>query len=339
MSDNNDPPSQGQAADLQPASRPDELNVERALRPRTLAEYVGQIEMCGTITVMIEASRRRAQAMDHVMLYGPPGLGKTTMAHVIANELGVRAQTTSGPAIEHSGQLASILVSLQPGDVLFIDEIHRLSTALEEMLYGALEDQRIDIVSGATGSEKILAIPLPAFTCIGATTRAGSITGPLRDRFGASFRLNFYNPDELAQVVRASASRLGLKIESAAVELLARRSRGTPRIANRLLRRSADEALVSDKLSIDADSAARMMDRLDIDELGLDAADRQYLTVLAETFSGGPAGLGALAAALAEDTATLEDVVEPYLLRGGLIARTHKGRMLSKDGRAHLSIR
>ena len=314
-----------------------EAGSERALRPARLAEYVGQVRMRGIIGIMLEAATARAAALDHVLLYGPPGLGKTTMANIIATELGVRIVHASGPSIERAGDLVAILVSLNPRDVLFIDEIHRLRSDLEEILYSALEDYAVDIVSGSGSQAKTLRLNLAPFTCVGATTRAGVITGPLRDRFGVSFRLEFYTQAELAAIIERSADLLGSPIEPAAVQLLAGRARGTPRIANRLLRRSGDEALVAGSPLITAALAARMMERLYIDASGLDAADRAYLSCLRDTFNGGPAGVAALAVSLSEDPATLEDLVEPYLLRLGLIARTQRGRVLSEAGRSHLA--
>jgi Holliday junction DNA helicase RuvB len=322
---------------LEAAALASEAGSERALRPSRLAEYVGQARMRSIIGIMLEAASTRGAALDHVLLYGPPGLGKTTMANVIATELGVRIHHASGPSIERAGDLVAILVSLEPRDVLFIDEIHRLRSDLEEILYGALEDYAVDIVSGAGPTARTLRLNLAPFTCVGATTRAGVITGPLRDRFGVSFRLEFYSEAELAAIIERSARLLGVPIEAAAVQLLAARARGTPRIANRLLRRSGDEALVSGSSTITAPLAARMMARLHIDAAGLDAADLAYLTTLRDTFAGGPAGVTALAASLSEDPATLEDLVEPFLLRLGLIARTQRGRIISEAGRAYLA--
>lgn len=313
-----------------------EAGAERALRPARLAEYVGQTQMRGIISVMLEAARTRNTALDHVLLYGPPGLGKTTMANVIAAELGVRIHHASGPSIERAGDLVAILVGLSAHDVFFIDEIHRLRSDLEEILYAALEDYAVDIISGAGSRARTLRLNLAPFTCVGATTRAGTITGPLRDRFGVSFRLEFYSEAELSAIIKRSAGLLGTPIEPAAVTLLAARARGTPRIANRLLRRSGDEALVAGSSIITEGLAARMMSRLHIDMAGLDAADRAYLATLRDTFAGGPAGVTALAASLSEDPFTLEDLVEPFLLRLGLIARTQRGRVITEAGRAHL---
>jgi Holliday junction DNA helicase RuvB len=321
---------------LEAVARPSEAGSERALRPSKLAEYVGQARMRGIIEIMLEAAKTRNAALDHVLLYGPPGLGKTTMANVIAAELGVRIHHASGPSIEKAGDLVAILVGLAPRDVLFIDEIHRLRSDLEEILYAALEDYAVDIVSGAGSGAKVLRLNLAPFTCVGATTRAGTITGPLRDRFGVSFRLEFYSEPELAAIIERSANLLHTPVEPAAVALLARRARGTPRIANRLLRRSGDEALVAGSATITEALATKMMSRLHIDAEGLDAADRAYLSTLRDTFAGGPAGVAALAASLSEDPMTLEDLVEPYLLRLGLIARTQRGRVITKAGRAHL---
>jgi holliday junction DNA helicase RuvB len=258
------------------------------------------------------------------------------MANIIAAELGVRVHHTSGPAIERAGDLVALLTGLAERDVLFIDEIHRLRTDLEEILYSALEDYAVDIVHGSGPRASVLRLNLAPFTCVGATTRAGSITGPLRDRFGASFRLDFYTLDELSAIIRRSAGLLGMAIDDQAVSLLAARSRGTPRIANRLLRRASDEVIVAGSNVVDEASARRMMERLGVDELGLEPGDRAYLAVLRDTFAGGPVGVTALAASLSEDAATLEDLVEPFLLRAGLIARTQRGRVLTDAGRRHL---
>ena len=322
---------------LEAALAPGEASSERALRPTRLADYVGQADMRSAIEVMIGAARMRGEALDHVLLYGPPGLGKTTMANIIANELGVTIRHTSGPAIERAGDLVAILTSLAPHDVLFIDEIHRLRNDLEEILYSALEDYAVDIVAGAGPGARTLRLSVEPFTCIGATTRAGTITGPLRDRFGAAFHLEFYSEPELRAIVVRSAGLLGIAIEPAAVARLAACSRGTPRFANRLLRRARDEAQMEGADSVSLALADTTLRRLRIDGHGLDAADQAYLASLAGTFAGGPAGVTALAASLAEDPLTLEDVVEPYLLRLGLIARTLRGRVLTEAGRAYLS--
>jgi len=315
---------------------PNEINSERALRPTRLADYVGQAQMRSAIEVMIGATKKREEALDHVLLYGPPGLGKTTMANIIANELGVNIRHTSGPAVERAGDLVAILTALQPRDVLFIDEIHRLRNDLEEILYSALEDYAIDIVTGSGATPRTLRLSLAPFTCIGATTRAGSITGPLRDRFGAAFRLEFYQQAELEAIITRSAGLLKIGISPAATILLAACSRGTPRFANRLLRRARDEAQVQGLEVISVELAQTTLTRLQIDGGGLDPTDQAYLDVLAKTFKGGPAGVAALAASLAEDVLTVEDVIEPYLLRLGLIARTLRGRILTPEGKKYL---
>jgi Holliday junction DNA helicase RuvB len=314
-----------------------EASSERALRPTRLVDYVGQSDMRSAIEVMIGAAKIRDEALDHVLLYGPPGLGKTTMANIIANELGVTIRHTSGPAIERAGDLVAILTSLEPHDVLFIDEIHRLRNDLEEILYSALEDYAVDIVAGTGPGARTLRLSIEPFTCIGATTRAGTITGPLRDRFGAAFHLEFYSTDELEAIITRSARLLSINITPEATTKLATCARGTPRFANRLLRRARDEAQITGGDTVSQDLAALTLRRLRIDGHGLDSADQAYLAALSSTFAGGPAGVTALAASLAEDPLTLEDVVEPYLLRLGLIARTQRGRILTEAGREYLS--
>ncbi|CAM3506897.1 Holliday junction branch migration DNA helicase RuvB [Hydrogenibacillus schlegelii] len=308
------------------------------LRPRTFDEYVGQKRVKENLKVYIEAARRRREPLDHVLLYGPPGLGKTTLAGIIAAELGVRLRVTTGPAIERAGDLAAILTNLEPGDVLFIDEIHRLARAAEEVLYAAMEDFRLDIVIGKGPMARTLRLDLPPFTLIGATTRAGLLSAPLRDRFGVIHRLDYYAPDELEEIVRRSAARLGIAVAPEAARAIAARARGTPRIANRLLRRVRDFAEVEGDGTITLAAAERALDRMEVDRLGLDLVDRRYLTALMETYAGGPAGLEAIAASIGEDARTLEDVVEPYLLMLGLIGRTPRGRIATERAYRHFGL-
>ncbi len=311
---------------------------ENVLRPKTMADYVGQQKVKENLTVYIEAAKARGEALDHVLLYGPPGLGKTTLSHIIANAMGASIKMTSGPAIERSGDLAAILTNLNDGDVLFIDEIHRLNRSVEEILYSAMEDYALDIIVGKGPSARNIRFSLNRFTLIGATTRIGMLAPPLRDRFGIINRLEIYTPAELQEIVTRSARALEIAIEDSAAGEIARRSRGTPRIANRLLKRVRDFSAVKGNSTITLADARFALARLEIDDLGLDQTDRNLLGALIGKFGGGPAGLETLAAATGEDANTIEDVYEPYLLQLGFIARTPRGRICLKDGYAHMGM-
>ncbi len=316
----------------------DDGALDMTLRPKTLSEYVGQDKIKSNLKVFIEASKKRKEALDHVLLYGPPGLGKTTLSHIIASELGVQLRITSGPSIERAGDLAAILTNLNENDVLFVDEIHRLNRAVEEVLYPAMEDYALDIVIGKGPSARSMRLNLPHFTLIGATTRAGMLTGPLRDRFGVICRLEMYSPEELAVIVGRSAEILKIKLSREASIEIAGRSRGTPRIANRLLKRVRDFAEVEQNGKVDTPLCKRALELLEVDELGLDFNDRKYLSAVIEKFGGGPVGLDTVASAINEESVTIEDVVEPYLLQLGFIARTPRGRVCLPAAYKHLGI-
>lgn len=315
-----------------------EDETEVSLRPKTLDEYVGQEKIKQNLKVYIEASKKLGKALDHVLLYGPPGLGKTTLSHIIANELGVQMSITSGPTIERVGDLAAIITNIGENDVLFVDEIHRLNRAVEEVLYPVMEDFAIDLMLGKGPAARSMRLPLKPFTLIGATTRAGMLTGPLRDRFGIILRLEMYTPVELAAIVVRSARILGIKIADDAAREIASRSRGTPRIANRLLKRVRDFALVYGSGEIDLAIAKHGLTQLDVDELGLDYTDRRMLGTMITKFNGGPVGLETIAAAIGEDAVTIEEVIEPYLLQLGYIARTPRGRTVMAGAYRHLGM-
>ncbi|MCC8126869.1 MAG: Holliday junction branch migration DNA helicase RuvB [Clostridiales bacterium] len=312
--------------------------IESGLRPMYLSEYIGQQKIKQNLKIYIDAAKARGESLDHVLFYGPPGLGKTTLAGIIANELGVHMKVTSGPAIEKPGEIAAILNGLQEGDVLFVDEIHRLNRQVEEVLYPAMEDFAIDIMLGKEASARSIRLDLPHFTLVGATTRAGLLTAPLRDRFGIVQRLEFYTPEELKMIVNRSASVLGVEIESEGALEIARRSRGTPRLANRLLKRVRDFAQVKYDGRITTEVVDFALDILDVDKAGLDNNDRNILLMMIDKFGGGPVGLDTLAAALGEDAGTLEDVYEPYLLMNGFINRTSRGRIATELAYRHLDI-
>jgi holliday junction DNA helicase RuvB len=316
-----------------------ELDGEKSLRPALLREYVGQAKVKENLKLFIEAARHRGDALDHVLLAGPPGLGKTTLAHIIAQEMGTQLHTVSGPNVEKKGDLAAILTNLQPGDVLFIDEIHRLPKAIEEVLYSAMEDYKLDLIMGQGPGARTLRIDLPRFTLVGATTRTGLLSSPLRDRFGVPLRLDFYPQAELQQIVNRSAGLLGVSMDLDAALEVARRSRGTPRIANRLLKRVRDFAQVRAKASrITLEVAREALQLFEVDEKGLDPLDRKFLSVLLEKFDGGPVGIETLASSLGEERETLEDVYEPYLLQEGFIQRTPRGRLATRLAYEHLGI-
>jgi len=321
---------------LSPQRQPEDADA--ALRPKTLGEFVGQEAARENLRVFIDAARHRGEAMDHVLFFGPPGLGKTTLAQIVAREMGVGFRATSGPVIGKTGDLAALLTNLEPHDVLFIDEIHRLNPVVEEVLYPAMEDRALDLIIGEGPSARSVRIDLPPFTLIGATTRQGLLTTPLRDRFGIPVRLNFYTVAELERVVQRGAGKLGVAVDAAGAREIARRSRGTPRVAGRLLRRVRDFAHVAGAATVTAEVADKALTKLEVDGLGLDAMDRRYLTMIADIYKGGPVGVETLAAGLAEPRDTVEDVIEPFLIQLGLIARTARGRCLNDRGWQHLGL-
>jgi Holliday junction DNA helicase RuvB len=321
---------------LSPQRQPEDPDA--ALRPKSLGEFVGQEAARENLRVFIDAARARGEAMDHVLFFGPPGLGKTTLAQIVAREMGVGFRATSGPVIGKTGDLAALLTNLEPHDVLFIDEIHRLNPVVEEVLYPAMEDRALDLIIGEGPSARSVRIDLPPFTLIGATTRQGLLTTPLRDRFGIPVRLNFYTVAELERVVTRGAGKLGVAVDPDGAREIARRARGTPRVAGRLLRRVRDFAHVAGAQTVTAEVADRALTKLEVDSLGLDAMDRRYLTMIADIYKGGPVGVETLAAGLAEPRDTVEDVIEPFLIQLGLVARTARGRCLNEGGWKHLGI-
>ena len=320
------------------AEGPREDAMDRAIRPKSLDEYVGQKVVCEQMSIFLQAAKGRSEPLDHTLIFGPPGLGKTTLASIIANEMGVSLKTTSGPVLEKAGDIAALMTNLEPGDVLFIDEIHRLSPFVEEVLYPAMEDYQLDIMIGEGPAARSIKLDLPPFTLVGATTRAGLLTSPLRDRFGIVQRLEFYEVADLAHIVERSANILEIGIDSQGAQEIARRSRGTPRIANRLLRRVRDYAEVKGDGHISADIADRALDMLSVDQKGFDHLDRRLLLAMIEKFDGGPVGVDSLAASISEERGTIEDVLEPYLIQQGFMVRTPRGRMVTRNAYLHFGL-
>ncbi len=323
---------------ITPSASVDDTSADQVIRPRRLADYVGQPAVHEQLDIFIGAARQRGEALDHCLIFGPPGLGKTTLAHIIANELGVNLRQTSGPVLERPGDLAALLTNLEPRDVLFIDEIHRLSPVVEEILYPAMEDYQLDIMIGEGPAARALKLDLPSFTLVGATTRAGLLTSPLRDRFGIVQRLEFYSVDDLACIVGRAAGILGLPVDAAGALQIASRSRGTPRIANRLLRRARDYAQVKADGRLDETVASRALDLLNVDSHGFDMMDRKLLLTIMQKFDGGPVGIDSLAAAIGEERGTIEDVVEPFLIQQGFMSRTARGRMATRAAWLHFGL-
>ncbi len=320
---------------IAPSATTEDEVIDRAIRPKMLSDYTGQPHVCEQMEIFIQAARNRDDALDHLLIFGPPGLGKTTLANIVANEMGVNIKTTSGPVLEKAGDLAALLTNLEKSDVLFIDEIHRLSPVVEEILYPAMEDYQLDIMIGEGPAARSIKLDLPPFTLVGATTRAGSLTSPLRDRFGIVQRLEFYNVKDLTTIIQRSASYLNLDMDEEGAQEVARRSRGTPRIANRLLRRVRDYAEIKANGQVHADIAAKALDMLDVDKEGFDYMDRKLLTAIIDKFDGGPVGLDNLAAAIGEEKETIEDVIEPFLIQQGFLQRTPRGRIVSQRAYLH----
>ncbi len=321
-----------------PEYTPADEDIENSIRPKQLTDYIGEEKVKENLSIYIKAAKQRGEALDHVLLYGPPGLGKTTLAGIVANEMGVNIRITSGPAIEKQGDLVAILSNLEQGDVLFIDEIHRLNRTVEEILYPAMEDGKIDIIIGKCPSARSYQLSLPRFTLVGATTRAGQLSAPLRDRFGVVLRLEMYTPEELSQIVHRSAKILNISVDNEGAYKIASRSRGTPRIANRLLKRSRDFAEVKYDGVITSEAAESALGSMEIDELGLDSIDRRLLMTMVKNYNGGPVGLETISAAIGEESVTIEDVYEPYLMQIGFLARTPRGRIVTPAGYRHLGI-